>query len=826
MRAWMSGVSGDCRQHQLLRRGVVSLIVMLAMLQSACGGGGGEVEGGDAATTTGTSQVQRQALVETPTALFSSPNAQSKTLQVRATLPSAAPSLTVAMDDLEAVGPFASWGDVKRDYGAKGDGVADDTAALQKALDDLGWKVPAVYLPAGRYRITRSLKVTGSPSGGTTGFGLGGVSIVGDSAATTTLVWAGASGEPMLVHDGGTMTKYSRITWDGQGTAGYGVAQWWNAKAGTWHDSGTEHSDAVFKNMRIGIMAGRLGANYGEMGSEGQVRRVKFINITDAGLTTGSFNAMNWWVWDSQFTDCGRGVTNIFTVADTPGQPGAGSMHVYRSLFERSKVADMHIANTGFFSMHQNVSVGSRRFFQGEEAGGNGASILFKGNRVLDTTEPAAIQNGNLGPLVLIDNEVRSLATATAAAVRLTNFSDGRDLISIGNKYTVSPSIQQRNQTDRVLSIDDQVVARSTIASTLPSLPGAAVRHTRQVFEVPPGSSERMIQAIVNLAAQSGADNPIVHFAKGEYRLASTIVVPALTRLQLVGDGLTTQVRWTGPAGGIMFQLDGPSRATVRDMFLLGNGPTAKAFSLPNADQAQGRVLVLGSSLPTLQAVNLTQTHLSLQGNPSLNGLNLNNAQSVISVGAGGIGPSVIGGNSRALVQDQWYEGNQTALFRVSSGDFTYMSGHMSPASHPGIYDPTQPPVSLDGLNGKVTFVSFSFDNNAKTQGISLQVKNETAATQALFLAPASLATNYFQRTGSGGSVGMVMGRGRNEAGAMLQLGAVGRSDAAFIRSQLLSARGVVWDTAPRTARATATDVRIYRVHASNAVSGMTISGN
>jgi GNAT superfamily N-acetyltransferase len=35
----------------------------------------------------------------------------------------------------EFVGPFPSWKDLKRDYGAKGDGKADDTA-VQKALDD------------------------------------------------------------------------------------------------------------------------------------------------------------------------------------------------------------------------------------------------------------------------------------------------------------------------------------------------------------------------------------------------------------------------------------------------------------------------------------------------------------------------------------------------------------------------------------------------------------------------------------------------------------------------------------------------------------------
>ena len=43
----------------------------------------------------------------------------------------------IAAADEEFAGPFPSWANVRRDYGAKGDGQADDTAAIQKALDDL-----------------------------------------------------------------------------------------------------------------------------------------------------------------------------------------------------------------------------------------------------------------------------------------------------------------------------------------------------------------------------------------------------------------------------------------------------------------------------------------------------------------------------------------------------------------------------------------------------------------------------------------------------------------------------------------------------------------
>ena len=58
----------------------------------------------------------------------------------------------------EFVGPFSSWKNVKTDYGAVGNGVADDTTALQNALNAMGagtFKV--LYIPAGTYKITSTL---------------------------------------------------------------------------------------------------------------------------------------------------------------------------------------------------------------------------------------------------------------------------------------------------------------------------------------------------------------------------------------------------------------------------------------------------------------------------------------------------------------------------------------------------------------------------------------------------------------------------------------------------------------------------------------------
>ena len=62
--------------------------------------------------------------------------------------------------DEEFVGPLSGWKNVKTDYGAVGDGVSDDTAAIQKGLDDLRLHEQScvLYFPAGKYRLTGTVK--------------------------------------------------------------------------------------------------------------------------------------------------------------------------------------------------------------------------------------------------------------------------------------------------------------------------------------------------------------------------------------------------------------------------------------------------------------------------------------------------------------------------------------------------------------------------------------------------------------------------------------------------------------------------------------------
>lgn len=80
-----------------------------------------------------------------------------------------------------------------RDFGAVGDGRADDSPALQAWLE-VGLAGRTLYLPAGRYRLTRSL--SGRVRDGSRD-GLR-VAIIGDGAANTEILFEGSRDEPAL----------------------------------------------------------------------------------------------------------------------------------------------------------------------------------------------------------------------------------------------------------------------------------------------------------------------------------------------------------------------------------------------------------------------------------------------------------------------------------------------------------------------------------------------------------------------------------------------------------------------------------------------------
>jgi len=463
-----------------------------------------------------------------------------------------------ALAQEEFVGPLAGWRNVKADYGAVGDGKADDTATIQRAFDDLRLHKDScvLYFPAGAYRITATVRTARKAHQDCMG-----VTIIGEDPAKTAIRWDGPKGGMMVKYDA-WYSKISRLTFDGAGKAGVALAY------GDAFSTYNETSDMVFQDAGVGISMGT--ADNGQ--AENEVLRCTFLRC-GRGLQTNNFNSMDIWAWYCRFEDCQYGLYN-----------GAGNFHAYQSLFLRSKRADIATVNLMVFSFVGNTSIGSQCFldFAGGHSWGSPTSIT--GNRIIEPTGDFAMRLGNGGPYLLADNVIKSRPGSTKPAVVMT----WGDQTLVGNTYTVADPVKEAGRFTR---LDDKVVAPDAIDARPPSLPPTPRKRDRKLFELPASADAAAIQQAIDQAAQLAGRRPVVHLPKGTYKVDRTLVIPASRDVQIIGDGAAetaTVLQWTGSQSGPVFRLQGPSRATLRDLSL--SPGRASGIVIEDCDQPGGRV--------------------------------------------------------------------------------------------------------------------------------------------------------------------------------------------------------------------------------------------
>ena len=472
-------------------------------------------------------------------------------------------------------GPLPSWRDVKRDYGAKGDGVADDSDAINRALAELrrvGRQFSVLYFPAGVYRVAKTL--TTSPC--KTHHEGSGIAVVGEDPATTVIRWDGEDKGTVFSYTA-WYSKISRLTIDGSGRAA--IALLYNGEKFSTYN---ETSDMVFKDSAVGLQFGGQGGDFGQ--AENMVLRCRFLNC-GVGLTTVSFNSLDIWVWDSLFADCGAALHNR-----------AGDFRAYSCVFLRSKKCDITTQNLSSFSFLDNVSIGSAMFLDFSGAPGgvfSRAPVSICGNRIYDCTGgQGAIRLGG-GPSLLWRNTIRSRADDPSPAVLL-----GGDQGFFGNTYSaatpqgVLPRLNLNGAVyrPRIVIGNDSIVPRENIPDPKPLLPGTPPHVARKVFEVEPGSDAAAIQAAIDSASTlRKGQRPVVHLPRGVYKIAKTLVLPAGSDLRILGDGAAesaTALTWTGAKGEFLLRVEGPSEASLRDLFLSNN--TGNGIVFENCDREGG----------------------------------------------------------------------------------------------------------------------------------------------------------------------------------------------------------------------------------------------
>ena len=446
-----------------------------------------------------------------------------------------AASRATALDE-EFVGPLPGWADVKRDFGAVGDGLADDTEAFQQALNAIRehQKFCVLFVPSGTYRLTRTLSTR--RQGHTDNM----VTIVGEDPASTVLRWDGGVDGTMIQWDA-WYAKFSRLTLDGAGRAA--VCLQYGPSFSTYNET----SDVIFCNAKNGLCFG-TPESAGQ--AENEVLRCQFLRC-DIGLQTVNWNSMDIWVWYCHFEDCGRGIHNVM-----------GNWHAWNNVFLRSKVCDVSIVNLMAFSVANNTSVGSRCFLDFSSGHTWGSPTSITGNRILDPSGDWAVVLDNAGPYLVVDNTFR--LPANTRAIRMT----WADQTLVGNCYSATTVVEERGRFRR---IDERVASAAEIPDQLPELPTTPQRVTRPVFSVPANANAKTIQSLLDKAAGLAGQRPVVHLPMGAYDIDTTLIIPRGSDLQLVGDGaseVAARLVWTGADGGRLLVIEGPTRATVRDLQL------------------------------------------------------------------------------------------------------------------------------------------------------------------------------------------------------------------------------------------------------------------
>jgi len=614
-------------------------------------------------------------------------------LAVSEALPAVGPQEGPAPEE-EFLGPFPGWADLKRDYGAAGDGKTDDTAAWQKALDDLRGERRArsvLYVPAGTYRITQTLRMPRERHN--EGLGSG---IWGEDPEKTVLRWDGAPDGVMLLYNP-WYARLGRLTFDGAGRAKTAI------QFGTAFVTANEISDLLVRDVAFGIEAGQRDGI-----AETTVIRCRFQRCSKAAISIQNWNSLDWFVWHSLFEDCAIGVTNQFL---------AGNFHVYESVFRNSGVADVTIGNTMYFSLRRNWSIGSKAFFV---AGGIGAGCptTIEGNTILGCRE-VPIQVGNLGPLVLLDNRIASEKGGTL--VRLAGHTAA---LSVGNTFAVAAG-RPVAAGARYLSIDDRL---GPLPPAKPPAFAFAPRGRGPVIEVRPGAGAPELQEAILKAASLRGRRPVLHLPAGDYRLGRTVYIPPGCDVQIAGDGKqnATSLGWSGSGAGPVFWIAGNSRATLRDLSVQA-GKQADAIVV-GGDPPEGRAVLrqvwAGGSDVCFLFDRLARSNVFLQ--------DCGHAGSRIGMKAVGAGADGKGNGPRKaglavlysgatsnneysyeverggwlLARDVWYEsGSHTKFMRCADGGTFVL--HNAQVAHPRGEEP--PPILVENFRGRLCFVGTNF---------------------------------------------------------------------------------------------------------------------
>ena len=488
--------------------------------------------------------------------------------------------------------PRADWINVKNPSaipdlagykGAAGDGVADDTAAIQAIFKYIeknnNGAYLTVYFPAGTYKITQTLTAYHTPN----------VSLIG-CGSDTKISWAGQDGGAMFWPQGVDNMRYIGLTWLGNNHAAvaYEECSYQVYSGGLRHENESFHDFTAKANYNYQDVKGQMittptpptaailsGYPAGLTG-ETQIFNCVFVNC-ETGVyeawQTGNFFC--WFVECCEFEKCGVGINLHW----------GGGNSIANCHFDHCTTAD--ILGGGDTHIRHCTSVGGNYFFADPGSDQNPLDADIIEDCWVDgwSNAPYVISFHRAGPSTVFDCTFTNPPGNASKTAIVMNTVGAPNHLTLSNNYAPGLGVDAKMATanGEVCQIDEVPQGLRFAA-----LPLTSATQTFLHTTVPPGSTHifdigqppyramwtkpanqngipdisAAVQAAVNDAQKTG-DGATAYIPTGIYNLSTTIKMTG-SNYTVEGDGFNTMICWWGPKNGTMFAVDSPQNLRLQ----------------------------------------------------------------------------------------------------------------------------------------------------------------------------------------------------------------------------------------------------------------------
>ena len=446
----------------------------------------------------------------------------------------------------------SDWLNVKTAFGAVGNGVADDSTPIQNALDALdnnsGIKA-VVYLPAGTYRITRTLKQTFRE----------GSSLIGHGRDTI-ISWDGPVGGTMFVSDSNAFSNFEGITWRGNGRAATGVDH--NSKQRRESRMLHRHEAFLdFTDIALKVSPNKPDQKYTE--------EVLYDNCLFRNGRVG--------ISLQQDNDYLHSITSCsFYNMDIGVHCNFGQAFIRNSHFEGSRNTDILFAgSTHGQSVRRVTSKNSRMFVQMGLGTGwsNNLPVTIQDCQVEGWTNVDGAVIGHFrGPTTIFDTSFKRPPAGAKQTILLANQANFDQIIVHSQVTTEATPLINPGLLGKVHSIPSGERRAYLKDANQVFLKGTG-RGFGKVFDVrnfgaslTSADNGPAFQAAVN-AAKAAGNGAVAYIPGGNWNMWTTVVVDGGNYV-VSGAGFKTKTFWNAGNQGPMFLVRDPQNIVIQRMNL------------------------------------------------------------------------------------------------------------------------------------------------------------------------------------------------------------------------------------------------------------------